>query len=415
MMVATVAVILVWFATAQADRIVVEPISIAKGPLEDSVESPQLTAQFAHALLRLLNEADSQARAPNFGPAPEPPEIDVPLAEVSLGSLIKGLGTLLGFAPTRIYVTVIQSDQPPAVVFARVSGPPLERDESVRVSNDDLAIAIDQAAREVVLRIAPVILASYCRSHRGECEPTGALQYAMQHDPVEDDHWALNTWAAVLIERGELSAAEEKIKHALALEPTFGLAWFNFGVLRAMQGQPDQAIAFYRNAVHSGDRYARSVAYNNLGQLLVSRQPVKAREAFEAALRDNPGLADAYLNLGNYYFSVRLPDAAVSHYSRAAALESSNPFPLICTATAYEHMGRVGDARNLYLESVRVAPTDPMAAYYLADFYRRQGEDDEAKSAFARVLAIADPTSKFYTDAQSALAALSPGQSKESN
>lgn len=409
---------LIWYARAQRDRIVVSGFKVSDGPVGTGEDSEQLAMQFGHALLRLLNESDSRSGIPNYGAPPDPPDIELPGTGFSIATAIQAFAAMFGYVPATVSGHAIKENEM-VTLIVRVSGPPLERELSITrpaVAETALPALINDIAQEVLKRVAPVTLAGYCRAHRGECEPSTALEYAVRHAPATDDPWALNMWAAVLIGEGRASVAEQRIKHALALDPDFPLAWFNYGTLKAAS-DPDVAMSYYRRAIAAGDAYTRSIAYNNLGQLTIVAAEkltgaprrvrlLKAKEAFLGAIRDNPRLADAYVHLGYIYLDQGQPDAAIGYYSRAAAVDAASPLPLIAWSIALEHTDRYDEGLPLLQTAAKIAPTDPQPAYYLGDWFARRERSVEALAEFQRALSLTQAASPLHAQITTRMAEL---------
>lgn len=84
--------------------------------------------------------------------------------------------------------------------------------------------------------------------------------------------------------------AEAHYREAIALNPDFSRALYNLGVLRAADGDVEEAIMFYRRAVAADDLLA--AAHFNLGLLLREQDPdsEEATAAINHALALNPTL-----------------------------------------------------------------------------------------------------------------------------
>ena len=83
------------------------------------------------------------------------------------------------------------------------------------------------------------------------------------------------------------------LQEALRLRPDFADAHYNLGNAHALLGDLSSAEVEFKRAIEADPRFAD--AENNLGSVLVQqgRIPEAIRAHFEAALRIDPGLADA--------------------------------------------------------------------------------------------------------------------------
>ena len=88
---------------------------------------------------------------------------------------------------------------------------------------------------------------------------------------------------------GQLERAENNLVKALKLDPNYGHAHFNLGVLRYRQGN-------HRSAV----------------------------EHFKSALSTNPALTQAYLNLGTIYASMGKIQSAIDAWKTLERIQPDN-------------------------------------------------------------------------------------------
>lgn len=88
------------------------------------------------------------------------------------------------------------------------------------------------------------------------------------------------------------SGAEARYREAIALRPDLSRALYNLGVLRAADGDTEEAITFYRRAITADEKLAN--AYFNLGLLLRQLDPAseEATTRINQALALNPTLKD---------------------------------------------------------------------------------------------------------------------------
>lgn len=88
------------------------------------------------------------------------------------------------------------------------------------------------------------------------------------------------------------SGAEARYREAIELKPDLSRALYNLGVLRAADGDTEDAIMFYRRAIAADEKLAN--AYFNLGLLLRQLDPAseEATTRINQALALNPTLKD---------------------------------------------------------------------------------------------------------------------------
>src|SRR5206468_7869754 len=94
-----------------------------------------------------------------------------------------------------------------------------------------------------------------------------------------------------LLNRNELQAAEAALQQVLAERAMEADACNLMGVLRRIQGRPDEAEEFYRRATDSNPNLAQ--AHHNLGNLLRSRgRNAEAADCEREAIRIKPNYVD---------------------------------------------------------------------------------------------------------------------------
>lgn len=87
----------------------------------------------------------------------------------------------------------------------------------------------------------------------------------------------------------------------------------------------------------------------------------------------------AQLNLGNYNLARRELDLAESAYSKAIAVDSSFIAAHVNLADLYRSQGKDPEARDLLLEAIQHAPGNAEAHHALGLLYVRQQQPDKAK------------------------------------
>ena len=247
-----------------------------------------------------------------------------------------------------------------------------------------LAVTLPEPRR--VLALAPMGLGQWCSQEGYEFCAKPAWSVAANLVPSDPNPLlALGTFQ---FERGDVVAAEQMFRAAMALAPESAEAHNNLALIYAHQGAHDEAIA-----------------------------------AYEAALELEPGIAAAEHNLGSSLQAIEAYDEAVEHYQTALALAEPQTTTLVNMAIAYYEAGEsseaAGAARQALLLDESLAPaytvlgavalesrqpedaltelyraitlddTYGQAYFYLGLAYRSLGQPAEATAAFERALAVA--------------------------
>lgn len=102
---------------------------------------------------------------------------------------------------------------------------------------------------------------------------------------------------------GRVVAALQKVDEALAARPKDAQMRFLKGVILAENGRSAEAIELFRALTE--DYPDLPEPYNNLAALYAAKgEHDQARTALEQAIRNNPGYATAYENLGDVYVAM---------------------------------------------------------------------------------------------------------------
>ena len=178
--------------------------------------------------------------------------------------------------------------------------------------------------------------------------------------------------AQVHRERGEWSAAEERLRRALALAPDQpALHDALIGTLAA-QGS-EEALPRWRTR---RDRFGDDAALAfSAGTALAARERFGAAvELLQEACRLAPEHAAAWFNLGGALRRQGRSDAAVEALTQAAARSPDDVDVLIELGLAAESAGRTERAREAFEQAIRLDPERPEARARLREPVSAPGE-----------------------------------------
>ena len=171
----------------------------------------------------------------------------------------------------------------------------------------------------------------------------------------------------------------------LEKNPRSWMAHYNLGIVLGEQGEADQAIEHYRQAVALRPDYAE--AHYNLGRLLVQRGQLNDAIAhYERAAAINPADAAAQNNLGVTLFGIGRADDAIAHYQKALEIRPDYAEASCNLANALIAKGDFDGAIARYTACLAVIPDQEEAQYNLASALLRTGRTDEAIFQYQKVL-----------------------------
>ena len=122
---------------------------------------------------------------------------------------------------------------------------------------------------------------------------------AVQRADLKAAAFAEKSWGDVLRHQGNLPAALDHYRRALAIRPQYAIVYVNMGIAHKQMGDMAQAEDSYRQAISLGTNpIASAYAHNNLGNLYLARHMYRvAAGEYEQALELKPDYRTARENL----------------------------------------------------------------------------------------------------------------------
>jgi peptidoglycan/LPS O-acetylase OafA/YrhL len=115
---------------------------------------------------------------------------------------------------------------------------------------------------------------------------------------------------------------------------------------------------------------------------------------FQAALKLNPDLSEAYNNLGILYNAKGMYEKAIEHYKHALSLTPSSPDAHYNLGNVYMMKGLMHEAEEHYLKAITLKPDDPYIYDRLGITYIKMGLSEKAKEQFSIAKRLRDKKSK---------------------
>lgn len=172
---------------------------------------------------------------------------------------------------------------------------------------------------------------------------------------VPDRHLWYNLSAISAYRLGDTAAAESLWRKAIAWQPGYVGAYYNFGTMLKDTGRLEEAEVAYLDALRI-DPYNTEVRLN-LGALLYELgRLVDAEAVYMELLRINPDNADVYNNLGTIYVSTQRPMEAEKAYREALRLKPAYAGVLHNLGNLLRDEGRLSEAERFYRRAIEVDP-----------------------------------------------------------
>lgn len=180
-----------------------------------------------------------------------------------------------------------------------------------------------------------------------------------------------------LAKNGQLDEAIAAFRQAIALQPDYAQAYQQLGLAYAGGNRYPEAVKAFKEAARlqpqSGQVHENlGVAYIKLGQWR------EARETFAAAIRLHPDNAEAHYNLGLANGKLNRDQEARAQFAEAIRLDPAMAKAHKNLGLAYLNLEMLDQARKSLQEAVRLDPKDPQAHYALCVYYARAGDTQAA-------------------------------------
>lgn len=196
-------------------------------------------------------------------------------------------------------------------------------------------------------------------------------------------------------EAGDSAAARQAYLDAIASDPQFAEAYLRLGWLERDQGKEEEALGYLEKAAqHAGGKsWIRVLAHTARGEILLEQslrsegEPVRsdlrrqAREAFQAALNEQPGMASALNGMGRIAYEEGDLDGAEGRFLQVLDHDRTNFGALYGLGRVYEARSRTDIALRYFRRAVAARGDSIAARYHLGVAAFAQLNTREAQGA----------------------------------
>ncbi|MDB6059938.1 MAG: hypothetical protein JWM78_41 [Verrucomicrobiaceae bacterium] len=229
-------------------------------------------------------------------------------------------------------------------------------------------------------------------------------QQILQSEPTNVD--ALHLLGLIAQQTGQLDIAVDLIREAIRIKP-LGPMYYNLGVTLHAQGDLDAAAESYRHAIALHPQDAK--VHSNLGAVLQQQGNLDdAITSYRTAIALNPQDAGAYGNLGVALEMQGDPTAAIDNYRRALALNPNDAKTHNNFGNALREQEQLSQAVDSLRTAIALKPDYAEAHNNLGNALQDLGQLDAAIASVRTALAL----NPDYSDAHwnESLALLMQGQ-----
>ena len=198
---------------------------------------------------------------------------------------------------------------------------------------------------------------------------------------------AHNNLGMALFREGQFDEAMARYQQALKINPDYYSAHDNLGVALVKRGQLDEAMAQFLQALKINREDA--LAHNNLGMALVQKGQLDAAIVqYQQALKFNPDFDLARLNLGIALAKMGRLDEAITQYQHILKMDPNNDVARFNLGNAFFQKDKVDEAIAAYQQSLKINPDSDLAHLNLGIALAKKGRLDDAIAQYLQALKI---------------------------
>lgn len=221
------------------------------------------------------------------------------------------------------------------------------------------------------------------------------LAKATEHEPSYAPPYRL---LGICYEEHNLpESALDAFEMAVALDPENPANNYNLGAAFNSRGRADEAVFYLHRAVEAAPD--RADYWRELGLAYTAAEKyTSARTAYKRSLEIDPDAADTWLRCAELSMQISDADEGVAAAEKALKLNPRITGAHLLLGRYYLYDEDLGLAGEHLLAEVELTPGDPIANYFLAEYYLAVGKTEAAVAAYdVYRRAGGEPLEKFET------------------
>ena len=208
---------------------------------------------------------------------------------------------------------------------------------------------------------------------------------------TDNNYWAHNNLGTTLEDQGQTNQAIDQYRQAIEAKSDSVESYINLGSALKSQGHVDQAIRCYNQALKL--RPWSRAAHNELGNAFYAQgQFERAIAELRQALQIDPSYVGSLNNLGLALCAAGQPAQALTYFQQALQLEPKRAETHNNLGSAYQLQGQLPKAISHFQQALKLKPDYAKAHANLATLLHQQGRTGDAIAGYRRSLQ-ADPDS----------------------
>jgi len=196
-----------------------------------------------------------------------------------------------------------------------------------------------------------------------------------------------NDLGAMLVRQGQVQEAIGHYEQALHLKPDYAEAHNGLGAMLVRQGKVPEAIGHYEQALRFKPDFVQA-QYNWGNALLRAGNVQEAIGHYEQALRFKPDYAAAHNNLGAALMGQGRLQEAIGHYEQALRIKPDLAETHNSLGHALVRLGRLQEAIGHWEQALQIDPDLADAHYNLGVALEKLGRTPEAIEHYEQALRI---------------------------